>query len=522
LSGFKNLDPRKFLKVLGILTVALSGLSCHWMFRTHAKSYPGTVQAEIGTYASDRVELDDIKDFYRRVFGGPDDDYSTDWVFLDQFRNGSVIPERIPYRDSWYPERDGGTNVNGALTRYDQAFYRGTSTAARWERENNTRQTPAWYGHCNGTSVAAANFQNPQRSVARPRGCELDQNINCVIFTPADIRALLAEINMNAKAKFISGNRCRLSVEELANNRPARRPNPQVMDACDDVNPGSFHVGLINFLGRKKQPLIFDFNRDLEVWNYPVYAYSYTPEGPLTEQQAIERLGVNADRWIFNPKATSWYAVTMVITYRRAPRGFDGAGSTPTGDEETYTYLLELDDEGKVLGGEWTGRSATNHPDFLWMAFEPAEPTGSPSRGNPHVSNSEVISIWAESVGLDPGNPFRDKPKNPYDVRFFPTADIDWGDVKGYYRLILDGRSTGTVFRGKKTHLRILVSDNLKENATVDLFHNGKSLGRQRPSDGRIDLIFDSLSGINYLNLKWDSGRISSTEIDWEFRYYAM
>ncbi|MFW7380372.1 MAG: hypothetical protein ACOH5I_16285 [Oligoflexus sp.] len=522
MADFKHWDQSKAIKIIGIIIVGLGGLSCQWLFRTHAKSYPGTVQPQIGTYASDRLELDDIRDFYKRVFGGPDDDYSTDWVLLDGFRNGSVIEERTPYRDSWYPERDGGTNINGSLTRYDQAFHGGQSTAARWEFENNTRQSPGWYGHCNGTSVAAINFQNPQGSVSRPRGCELDPDVNCVIFTPADIRALLAEINMNAKAKFISGNRCRLTTSELQNNRPGLRMNPLVMDACDDVNPGSFHVGLVNFIGRKKQPLIFDMNRDVEVWNYPIFAYNYTPEGPLTEEEAIQRLGADVDSWIFNPEATSWYHISMTVYYRRAPRGFDGAGTVPAGEQITYTYLLELDENGKVLGGEWTGESQTNHPDFIWMAFEPAEPTGSASRGNPHVSNNEVISIWAESVGLDPDNPFRDKPNNPYDVRFYPTADIDWGEVRGYYRLVLDGRTTGTAFRGKKTHLRVLVSDNLKDNATVDLFLNGKSLGRQKPKDGKIDLIFDALSGINYLNLKWDSERISSSELDWEFRFYAM
>jgi hypothetical protein len=505
-----------------VLVLAGSQVSCQWLFRSHAKTYPGVQAGQVGQFSSDKVELADIRDFYQRVFGNVDGGYITEWAKLDEFRSGRVIDERIPYLDSWYPERNGGTNVNGTLTRYDQAFYQSKSTAADWEFENNNRQTPSWYGHCNGTSVAASRFQNPTTSVTRPDGCELDPDVNCVIFSPADIRALLAEINMNAKAKFISGNRCALSRDEL-DARPLLRADPLTMDACDDVNPGSFHVGMVNFLGRKKQPVIFDLNQDREVWNYPVYDYSYTVEGPLDEAAAIERLGFDLAEWIFNPDAEQWYHVTMDITYRRAVSGFSGAGTTPAGTQKTYTYLLEIDQDGHVVGGEWTGESQRDHPDFIWMAFEPAAPTGASSRGNPHVSNEEVISMWAESVGFDPENPFRDKPDNPYDVRFYPEFDHDqWGDIEGYYRLVLDGRTTGTVFRGKKTHLRVLMADVLKQDSSVDVYLNGQSLGRRRPEDGKVDVIFDSPPGINYLNLKWDSAKVSSSELDWEFRYYAM
>ena len=34
---------------------------------------------------------------------------------------------------------------------------------------------------------------------------------------------------------------------------------------------------------------------------------------------------------------------------------------------DRYEYLLELDGDDKVIGGEWLGRSKTDHPDFLWL-----------------------------------------------------------------------------------------------------------------------------------------------------------
>lgn len=38
--------------------------------------------------------------------------------------------------------------------------------------------------------------------------------------------------------------------------------------------------------------------------------------------------------------------------------------------QQEYHYILEIDKEGKVLGGEWVGESITAHPDFVWMAVK--------------------------------------------------------------------------------------------------------------------------------------------------------
>ena len=44
--------------------------------------------------------------------------------------------------------------------------------------------TPNWHGHCNGWTAATIRHAEPQNSV----------RINGVTFTPADIKAMLAEI----------------------------------------------------------------------------------------------------------------------------------------------------------------------------------------------------------------------------------------------------------------------------------------------------------------------------------------
>lgn len=494
---------------------------------SQAKAYAARTGPVI--YAADQVELEDIRDFYKRVFGV--DEYTTSWSELYKYRTGSVDSTRIPYQDTWYPERTGGTNVSGALTKYDKAFYAGQNKAAQWEIDNHNRLTPNWYGHCNGTGVSVARFQNPAKSVFRPATCTAS-SATCTEFTPADIRALLSEINMNAKTKFISGNRCSLTNAQIV-GRPAERLIPQKMDECDDVNPGSFHTGLVNFIGRMKQPIIFDEHQDEEVWNYPIYAYSYSASGPLTEAQAIAALRAEPlaagvppfpamDSWIFNPRAVSFIQIAMTVSFRNATFDATGAGTMPAPSTISYQYILELDANNNVIGGEWMGASRTYHPDFIWMPFEPAEPTGDNARGNALLSNAEVIRLWAESVGLNPDDPFHDKPKNAYDIRFFPLGDLAWGVVRGYYRLVLDGRTSGTAFLGKKTHLRVETQDILKADATVEVSLNGQLLPVGNFQDGRLDILFDSPPGINLLNLRWTSGKVNTTELNSDFRYYAM
>lgn len=508
------------IRGLGLaLGLSVPGLSAYTCERSESTASALPLQVEPGLYVSDQVEFEDIRSFYAKVFGR--DEYSTTWSESEKYRSGSAVSERLPYLDSWYPEATGGTDTNNALKVYDRAYYNSEAKAAKWEAEQHN-STISWYGHCNGTSVSSIRYQNPQRSVYRPAGCS-PASASCVEFTPADVRALLSEMNMNAIAKFVSGDRCRLTRAQI-DARPALRSNPLVMDACDDVNPGSFHAALINFLGRMKQPLIFDYNQDDEVWNYPIFSYSYESTGPLNENQAVTTLGLPIDSWVFNPKAVSWQRVTMSVNYRTSTYDFAGSGTVPnTLDTKVYSYLLEFDERGHILGGEWLGASRTDHPDFIWMPFQPDTPTGDKSGGNPFLSREEVQKIWAESVGLKPEDPFRDKPNNPYDVRFFPSSeDFDWGQGAGYYSLVLDGRRRGSVFLGKKTHLRVEVGEALKSDATVEILLNGQSLQAGAPEDGRVDVLFDPLPGINIIGLRWNAAKVDSLELNRDFRFYAM
>jgi hypothetical protein len=496
--------------------------SCYWLVSAQSNNFISANFYQDFWKSTAKAELNDIQDFYRRVFGAPGDSYIINWNQVKQFTKGNVPSDRVPYVDSWYPQRTGGTNINGALSKYDRAFNSSQNSAAAWEKDNHNEYEPSWQGHCNGTSVTVSRFQNPRRSVSRPTGCFTGSNSACTVFTPTDIRALLAEINMSARYKFIAGHRCRLDIDEIK-SRPALRSDPQKKDFCDDVDPASFHLALVNFLGRKRQPVMFDRSLDTPVWNYPIYSYQYSYSSPLSAAQAIAKTGLNLSSWVFNPYAVSFYHVRMNIVFRNAANNTEGAGTIPAGTQEIYDYILEVDKDGDIMGGEWIGESKYKHPDFVWIPFEAHETSESGHSSNPHISTKQVERLWAESVGFDLDNPFRDE-KNSFDIRFSPRDDNSWGIVPKYYRVLLDGKSSGIAFRGKKTYLKIITDKAMRgQESSATIYVNGEQLATQSPDgQGVIELSFESPASLNYLAIRWQHASISPSELDWEFRYVAM
>ncbi|MGE0172973.1 MAG: hypothetical protein AB7T49_09315 [Oligoflexales bacterium] len=492
------------------------------------------------TFLAESIVIEDAADFYYRLFK---QDFVTNLEQLNSHSNGILDDSRIPYSDFWFPEQTGGTNkgvtstTEGALTKYDKAFYNGANNkAAQWEGTNHSSEV-SWYGHCNGFSTSVSRHQMPQKSVVRPQGCS---GASCVEFKPHDIRALLAEIYMNAKARFLAGNRCNLEQSQL-NSSPQNRLDPTKLDACDDVGPAGFHLALVNWIGIQKQPLIFDESRDIQVWNYPLYGYTYTTT-PITKEQAIQITGrTGATDYEFNKSAVSFVKIHNHVRYRDALNKFlpavtKGAVDCTSEKFDSLAYILELDDIGNIIGGEWiqdqvahpcTGTLVTvdsriQHPDFIWAAFEPFDSPGTRKFGNPFVKNDEVVSMWAESVGLDPANPFGD-PGNPNRILNYPSTDSSWGRVQHFFAVTLDGTNRGAVFLGKKARLVIKREEELVGNVNVKVLLNGAPL-TDIAGTGSDDLSydFDSKPGINNLSLQWSKNGQNIAAANVELEYFAV
>jgi hypothetical protein len=275
------------------------------------------------------------------------------WKFDELPTKGVVSAGRLPYAGFIYPDGNGGTM--SAMRKYDRAFHRGRSLAASYEQRDievhkeeqrvglfrlRVRyETPNWHGHCNGWVAAAIRHAEPQKSVTR----------NGVVFTPSDIKGLLAELYIYSDTEFLGG-----------------------IDPA--INPATMHVVLANWLGMGSYPIGMDTTVGEEVWNYPIYSYAYAAT------KRSERV-VDVNMNIAYVDATN-------REYDKAPR---------TRKYKRFHYRLNLDREGNIVGGRYYGDSS--RIDMLWAPLQPAQggQEGNES-GNPHLDVKTVLAIWRDSV----------------------------------------------------------------------------------------------------------------------------
>lgn len=434
-------------------------------------------------YAADAAYIQKNSNFYYRIW---DDTFTRK---LDDLpANGEVSDDRKPYSGGYYAENDGGTNVimsggKSPLGKFDEAFNDNLPKAVTWEREKHA-SGPAWAGHCNGFAAGAQRHpKEPFKNVTK----------NGVVFTPQDIKALIAEIYMNADYEFLGGNRCEKDRNAFAS--PDGRIDKTRMDECEDINPGTLHVAIANWIGKAKHTLVMDYNSDLEVWNYPLYKYDVLTKTDVSAADARNLVsGVRTD-YVFNPAATRFVHLQTRLTYAEATRQeIIGQLFPKTMD---LSYVLELNGAGEILGGEWAGaQSQKNHPDFLWVALEPLEPNGTRFMGNPFLKSDEVIKLWAEAAGFSPDSA-------PKGIRR-PLGTEDWGRWPSF-EVTLDGNTRGAVFSGKDTQLVIKRKDGLKgTDVSLEVLLNGAPLKTvDAGASDEIKLAFAPGLGLNRFQFVW-------------------
>jgi hypothetical protein len=279
------------------------------------------------------------------------------WKLDDLPQKGQVKKHRLPYSGYVYPDTKGGTAY--MLRKYDYAAHDGRMLATSHEAWDTTAfkervarrglfgmtlgvtslETPYWHGHCNGWTAATIRHAEPKRSV----------EVNGVVFTPSDIKGLLAEIYLYNDTVVLVGE-------------PHR------------INAGTFHAVMANWLGRGCHPLGMESDPSEEKWNYPVYAYTTT-------------------RAARSPRTVE---IKMNLAYAKDSNG-EHEKSPRIQKVKYFHYDLTLNNDGDIVGGEFYRDSSMI--DLLWLPLQP-KPSGRPGheRGNPHVDVSKVLAIWRASV----------------------------------------------------------------------------------------------------------------------------
>jgi hypothetical protein len=98
--------------------------------------------------------------------------------------------------------------------------------------------------------------------------------------------------------------------------------------------------------------------------------------------------------YVYNSSAARFFYVEMDFTFvvESAP-GDVPHDANDFSKTKHYTYILEADQYGKVLGGEWSGGSKSDHPDFVWW------PQGVGGGDVAGISYDDLKSLNDEAAG---------------------------------------------------------------------------------------------------------------------------
>ncbi len=279
------------------------------------------------------------------------------WKFDELPIKGSVRNHQVPYSGYIYPDNSGGTI--SIMRKYDRAFHQGRPLATAFEewdvqawkadvdvrgplfgfRWGSRRAVPDWSGHCNGWAAAAIRHAEPQNSVVR----------NGVVFTPSDIKGLLAELYLYNEVVNLSGS-----------------------DPI--INAGLLHAVVTNWVGRGQHALGMEADPGEERWNYPVWAYNSD-----SVQRSPRQVEV---------KMNLGYVLDSNREYDESPR---------IHRVKSFHYLLDLNPQGEIIGGRFH-RNSTRIA-MLWLPLQPKAGRQPGNRlGNPHLNVQQVLSIWRDSV----------------------------------------------------------------------------------------------------------------------------
>ena len=301
--------------------------------------------------------------------------------------------------------------TDGLITDKHDDYYDHLGPAARWQHKNkgnykarnnkdddNDGKTDecdedydgieTWWGLCHAWVPAA---------ILEPEG-KHSVTVNGVEFSVSDIKALMITMYDRSSAHML-GARC--NAKEIERDDQGRAINQE----CRDTNAGSFHVVITNMLGKMKRSFAEDRTAGYQVWNQPIIGYQVTKEEVLDEEAAMKKLGHEGKKFhdTFNsPDAVSWRYVKMSVDYLSESSADEDGPLVPNIAKYTrtdyYEYVLEIDAEGNIVGGEWMNYTHKTHPDFLWLPIRAYA-------GNPNMTYANVKTLLDLSLKDEVENP---------------------------------------------------------------------------------------------------------------------
>lgn len=301
-----------------------------------------------------------------------------------------------------------------------------------------------WTGMCHGWSPAAVSHPAPQKTITLTSADGKYQ----IPFYPNDIKALMTVAFANNTRAFMQddrvqtsvnpedwmkkdvmpmiGNACRKKGIALDRSTGRIRSKDDQLTNCEDVNPAFYHLIMTNLMGRHKQALVVDIDHNAKVNNHPTsgYAVSYFNVSDNryypTAKDAMMAVGSFEDKRaeFRHPQARYILGVEMNMTfvdYRFLGKGIAKSADIQKYKDRKFSYDLELDAQGNILGGEWVndlksrrrGRNtefvevAGDKPDFIWYAPKGLKPVAYFEKdlsGDWDPKNEALPQSWASAA----------------------------------------------------------------------------------------------------------------------------
>ncbi len=281
----------------------------------------------------------------------------------------------------------------------------GTLTTNMWQQgaayQDHTGAIETWMGICEGWAAAAIMSPRPTKSIET---VAYDGKTK-IMLNPSELKGLVSYLWARTPypARFVGG---RCNFKDVKRDDLGRPTSIE----CLDTNPATWHVSVLNRVGISKRSFIMDATADYEVWNQPIYGYSLKYFNPQTLESSLElQNNIIASGEFTNDKfkeyrsdlATQMIGIEMTLQYVTE----ESSNTRPTNAPEddalrtvTYIYDLELDANGKIVGGEWY---QNEHPDFLWTPNDNAFPfTAEDARLNAQDWNGDTVlpESWREAA----------------------------------------------------------------------------------------------------------------------------
>lgn len=135
-----------------------------------------------------------------------------------------------------------------------------------------------WWGICHAWAPAALMEPEPLGAVTR----------NGVTFDVSDLKGLIIQQWDRASAHMVGG---RCNDKEFERDENGRVTNEE----CRDLNAGSWHVIVTNFIGLNKKGFVIERTTNYEIWNQPLFGYKIDEQREITLQEAHRLLKIEDD-----------------------------------------------------------------------------------------------------------------------------------------------------------------------------------------------------------------------------------